>query len=224
MRYQQLLPLLVLATGLRSEDDLGHVYHAQHLLGAGMWSRVIQIENTRPASPYPRTVHALVFELDAILWIYLPTDGTQHLSQYRGRLEADKADLGPLLLAIDRGFTHWADAPEPPDELPGGRPPNGCFVESIALLRRELEQGIPAHDAALLSYYVLLATGLRGHTVLLVQTTKGIRVIDPQCPMCVVVIRPRRNESPESVANRLRADVVQAVAVPLTELMPVKTS
>src|SRR5215469_8361935 len=74
---------------------------AQQMLGPTVWSQVIRIENCAPRSRYPADFCALVFELDDVLWLYTPYDGTQSLSRYRGRVERDKAGLGDLLRAVD---------------------------------------------------------------------------------------------------------------------------
>jgi hypothetical protein len=180
-----LLALLWLTTvALRAYDSLASARHAQALLGPELWSRVIRVENETVFNPYPRSFHALVFELAGVLWFYTPTDGTQSLSTHRGGVEADKADLGPLLRAIDPGFHRWREvagvdfsAPPPP-----GRPGNACFVESVAALRTRLAAGGLALRPQLLAYYVDLSTGLLGHTVLMFDCGGRIEVIDPELP------------------------------------------
>ena len=109
--------LFFAAVALRADGSLADARYAQVLLGPGIWSCVIRIENDSRFSAYPRVAHALVFELDGVLWFYTDTDGTQSFSLYKHRLAEEKADFGPLLREIDRGFTSWkvvpSDAPAP---------------------------------------------------------------------------------------------------------------
>ena len=72
---RHLLPLLAFTAVLRG-DPLDHAQRARAMLGAGIWSRVIRIENVSAGSRYPATVYALVFELSGILWFYTDIDGT----------------------------------------------------------------------------------------------------------------------------------------------------
>src|SRR5579859_5630219 len=143
-----------LAACLRADDSLGHARRAQELLGPSVWSRVVRIENASPAGAYAPTVYALVFELTDALWFYTDADGTQSLSTRYGRVREDEADLGRLLLGIDPGFTRWAYLSPGPAEPGAGRPPNACFIEALALLRRRLESGLPTGEPRLLSYYL----------------------------------------------------------------------
>ena len=99
------LSVTVLLAGERA--DLTNARSAQAILGADVWSQVIRIENTGSTKKYPRTVHALVFEVAGILWFYQDGEGTQSFSLHRGRLEAEKADFAPLLADIHPGFTRW---------------------------------------------------------------------------------------------------------------------
>ena len=179
--------LLVGAANGRGADSfsLAAARRAQAELGPEIWSEVIRIENAAVLSAYPRTVHALVFELAGILWFYTASDGTQSLSLRRGRGAEDKADLSPLLRAIEPGFARWRVVPEGPG-LPARTPrddlPNGCFIDSVAVLRTRRERGDPAPGAQLLSYYINTSDGCRGHTVLTYATDSGIAVIDPAKP------------------------------------------
>ena len=81
------LSVTVLLAGERA--DLTNARSAQAILGADVWSQVIRIENTGSTKKYPRTVHALVFEVAGILWFYQDGEGTQSFSLHRGRLEAE---------------------------------------------------------------------------------------------------------------------------------------
>ncbi len=214
------VPLLAVAASLRvagSDSSLQNAYRAQHLLGPNIWTRVIRVRNAAPSSRYPAEVDAVIFQVADILWFYSDRDGTQSLSQYLHRSESDKGNLGPLLLGIDRGFVAWADAPPLPEALKHeGRIPNGCFIESLALLRQRREHGAPAEDARLLSYYVRLPGGLHGHTVLQFRTADGWRVVDPHFPRRSLSIRPADPDDPVACARALRPEIASARFLPLT--------
>lgn len=172
-----LLPVVVVAA-----TPLEHARRAQALLGPETWSRVLRIENTAGGGAYPATVFALVFESGGILWFYTDTDGTQSLSLHREQLEEEKAELGPLLRAIEPGFAGWrvvGDAAEAEAVAATGELPNGCFVESLAALRRQVRRGEPVERARLLSLYIDTPLGRRGHTVLTYETRRGLFLVDP---------------------------------------------
>jgi hypothetical protein len=214
-----ILPFLALASALRADESLADARGAQDLLGTGGWSEVIRIENRSFPSPYPRTVYALVFELNDALWFYTDTDGTQSLSRFLGRLKADEADVGPLLRFIEPGFEHWAPVPSLSTQVPlHRRIPHGCFLECIALLRERMSAGMSTHDARLLSYYVRIAGQTYGHTVLQYRSPEGIRVIDPDWPHRIILIRAVRGYDPQSIAAHLRNDIDRTYAVPLDQL------
>jgi hypothetical protein len=214
------LSFAVLAARLGADTPLPSVRHAQHLLEPHLWTQIVQIDNVSTASPYPRVVYALIFQLDSALWFYTPADGTQSLSQYRGQVEKDKANLGPLLVAVDPGFTHYSRLPEADEALGDGlRLQNGCFIESITLLFRELEKGTPVENPMLLSYYVLISGRIRGHTVLQFTSGGKVRVIDPDRPTRVVTFRYAHPTDPEDVADRIRGDIYRARHFPLREFL-----
>jgi hypothetical protein len=215
-----LLSVATLAAGLSVDTSLRSVRHAEHLLEARVWTQVVQIDNASAVSPYPRVVYALVFQLDSVLWFYTPRDGTQSLSLYRGQTEKDKASLGPLFLAIDPGFTHWTTLPKS-DESPsdGSRLPNGCFIESMTLLFRELEKGSPVENPKLLSYYVLRPGGIRGHTVLQFTSEGKVRIIDPDRPAKRATFQNADPDDPKDVAKWIRRDVSKARHLPLREFL-----
>lgn len=176
---------LLLLTGLTSvvcasttRDDTAR---AQAALG-GNWSRLIRIENISKRSLYPAVVDALVFEEAGILWFYSPTNGTQSLSRFLNRVEADKENLGPLLTAIDPGFTHFEFVANPAAGLPfvsGEKLENGCFIECLGALRDRVMRGERVASPRLLSLYVDTASGRLGHTVLTYDTPGGFFLLDP---------------------------------------------
>ncbi len=215
-----LLSIATLATGLRSDPSLDIVRRAQFLVQSHTWSEVVRIENTGPSSRYPRTVDALVFQLDSVLWFYTPTDGTQSLSLFRGRAESDKHNLGPLLAAIDGGFTAWEVLPQAAEPPPGRtRLPNGCFIESMAILFDRLAHGARIENPKLLSYYVALPGGIRGHTVLQFNSAGRVQVIDPDRPSSTRRIRYADENNAAGVALRIRGDVAKARHLPLGEFL-----
>jgi hypothetical protein len=215
-----LLSVAALTTGLSVDSSLEAVRRAQCLLGSHTWSELVRIENSSASSQYPRTVNALIFQLDSVLWFYTPVDGTQSLSLYRGRVEADKLNLAPLLAAIDGGFTRWgviAPDGEPPSGR--GRLPNGCFIESMAIFFQRLANGAQIENPKLLSYYVALPGGIRGHTVF--QYTAGGRVliVDPDRPTRTIKLKFANENDPKSVAGRVRGDIAKARSLPLGEFL-----
>lgn len=175
------LLLFLLAAALRAEGSLENAFRAQRLLGPEVWSQVITIQNETRGGTYPRTVHALVFELAGLLWFYTDLDGTQSFSLHHGRLAEEKADFGPLLRDIDPGFVRWSLAP--PVSVPWHEAPllNGCFIESVVGLRHRLARGTRVQAPRLLSYYPKNARA-RGHTVLAYEVGDVIEVFDPARP------------------------------------------
>jgi hypothetical protein len=179
--------LLVLAAaapaGVIPAVGLADAVAVRAMLGGDTWSRLVRIDNTGPRptlkrSVYPRTVYAVVFELSGVLWFYTDADGTQSLSLTRGTVERDEADPGPLLHAIDPGFAGWSWVDVPAGPTASRRPPNACFVESVAALYRRMSAGGVADSPRLLSYYVDTPGGRLGHTVLIFDTARGLSAVD----------------------------------------------
>lgn len=215
-----MLTALALTATLRADvqEDASILYarRAAAMLGPTLWKRVLQIQNSSRESRFPRSFGAVVFEMGGILWFYTATDGTQSLSIRLGRAKEDEQDLGPLLSNLDPGFTHWEI--DSGGCSPGERssaPPNACFIQSVALLRNSLSWGIHVEHARLLSYYVSYPTGLRGHTVLYIETDKGPTVIDPLMQRWPLYVRGADTEDPKCVANCIRRDVASARWVPI---------
>jgi len=193
----RLLILLLLSAGaLRAGADRGldDARRAQALLGPDRWSQIVRVENTNRRGAYPRVVYGVVFELVGILWFYTDTDGTQSMSLRPGKLEEEKAELGPLLRAIDSGFVRWTilpDATAAETAHPrfnrqkaaaiGAKPedgplPNGCFIESLARLQQLLVAGTKIAHPRLFSFYAANVT--QGHTVLVYETPRALVVYD----------------------------------------------
>ncbi len=222
MRSQTLIPLfLACATaGAGADDSLVHARRAQALLGAEVWSQVLHIENRARASAYPRTLHALVFELAGILWFYSDGDGTQSFSLYRGRLEQDKADYAPLLRDIEPGFARWSvmadDVSLSEDGTLVGELPNGCFIESYASLRRLVARGAEIGAPRLLSYYAESKVRRQGHTVLAYEVSGRVMVVDPEQPDRPLSFTGALAGDPMQLARAVQgSEVVRARVLPL---------
>jgi hypothetical protein len=190
---------------------------ASEMLGPTLWKRVICVHNTSAESRYPKTLGAVVFEMGGILWFYTSTDGTQSLSLRRGHAREDERDFGPLLIHIDPGLSRWDYDSQGPGtaKRKNAVPPNACFVQSIALLRLSLSAGMSADHARLLSYYVAYPDGLKGHTVLYLETDGGPTIIDPLMQRSPFQVRNANPEDPKSVACCIRRDVASARWVPI---------
>lgn len=211
---------LVLVTAGRAQSSLDAARRAQELLGPEVWSRVITIENENRHSPYPRTVHALIFELAGILWFYTDHDGTQSFSLHVGRVEEEKADFAPLLRDIDPGFRRWAGVERDPagrTRQDGDEPlRNGCFVESVVALRERLGRGGVAEEPRLLSYYAATSSGRVAHTVLAFNVGDRVEIVDPAQRDQAFVFPRKSGASALALARALVGrDVVQARYVPL---------
>jgi hypothetical protein len=203
--------LLGISRVASASEGLSSALDARTLLGPAVWARVVRIENTESQrefrrSPYPREVYALVFELSGILWFYSDSNGTQSLSLRTASLGRDKADPGPLFLAIDRGFTRWAwvDEAPVPGRQPHGAPPNACFIESVAALFHRVAAGGEASAPRLLFYYVNTPSGRRGHTVLVFNDRDGLAALDPEFSDRPVRLPPMLGGDPKAWSEYLR--------------------
>lgn len=227
--YARLL-LVLLLTGVASlRAHVQSALQARAMLGDATWSRVLEIKNTDRYSPYGRRVHATVFEFNGLLWFYTDANGTQSLSLCLGRLEQEKADLGPLLHAICPGFVSftditgresWTGRPERDGSFPKLR--NGCFVESLAALRRFLRQGEPLTEARLLLLYVRTASGgIAGHTGLVFSTPAGRFFWDPEAPT-----QTNRVSSHEQAPDRMAARIygLQPTKIADARFIPVRSA
>jgi hypothetical protein len=216
-----LLAALALTATLRGDmqENTSMLYarQAAAMLGPTLWKRVLRVHNTSTEGRYPRSFGAVVFEMGGILWFYTSTDGTQSLSLRRGHALEDERNLGPLLDHIDPGFSRWdLDSEVPAPDNKGSVPPNACFIQSVALLRHNLLAGVSAEHAKLLSYYVAYPTGLKGHTVLYIETDKGPTIIDPLMQRRPLRVRSANPGDPNCVAYCIRRDVALARWVPIS--------
>lgn len=203
-----------------TDGSLGHARRAQALLGPEVWSQIIRVENSAPTRKYPRTLHALVFELAGVLWFYTDADGTQSFSLHRNRLAQEKADFAPLLRDLDRGFERWvtvgpggeeSDATAAAAELP-----NGCFIESYAALRRLVARGVPVSEPRLLSYYARTPRRQTGHTVLVYSVNGRLAVVDPLRPETELRFPASFSAEPMELARAIQGpEVGHAILLPL---------
>jgi len=182
-------PVAVLSGTELRDSGLRDSVRARALMGAGVWSRVLRIENRGRTLVYPSTVYALAFETEGILWFYTDSNGTQSLSLRQGCALHDEGNLDPLIHALDPGFGAWAFVAETQvaqvaaKTAPVGPKfealPNGCWIESVAALNRLVLGGGEAVQPRLLSYYVRTPTGVMGHTVLLFLAGGALEAVDP---------------------------------------------
>ncbi len=204
-RLWLLLPLwlLVLVSVLHA-GSRESAFQARAMLGPEVWSRVLRLEHDRSGrdSPYPEAFHALVVEFEGILWLYTEFDGTQTLSRYAGRVDADRADLGPLLRAIEPGLVRFEDVTDrPPSALAAEPPPYACFPASVARWT-ELRRGPnPPERARLLAYYP--ERQRQGHVVLEYWRDGRRYVFDPEQPAADRELPLRLDEDPLRVARAL---------------------
>jgi hypothetical protein len=200
-------------------DGLADALAARALLGPDRWARVVRIDNSGPGGPgprsvYPKTVYALVFELSGLLWFYCDADGTQSLSLRRGALEADEADPGPLFRAISPRFRGWSWVELPPRwPVPALGPPNACFIDCVAALRRRALAGAESSSPRLLFYYIDTPAGPLGHTVLLLGEGASQEALDPaRSPSPVRLPAPLEGD-PRLISRYLRGGEVASARV-----------
>ena len=200
----RLLALGLMLVSSLSAGTRETAFQARALLGPGVWSRVLRIENDRAGrdSRYPAEFHGLVVAFEGFLWLYTELDGTQTFSLYRGRLAADQADPGPLLRAIEPGLARFEDVTDrPPALLPAGRPPRSCFLAAVVRWRQLQGEPVAPTRARMIAYYQRTKTD--GHMVL--EFWRGGRryVFDPDQPAADHELPGRLAEDPLKVARSL---------------------
>lgn len=202
-RLRILTLLLVCALPLRA-DSREAAFQARAMLGPGVWSRVLRIENDRSGrdSRYPAVFHGLVVAFRDILWLYTEFDGTQTLSQYAGRVAEDQANLGPLLRAVEPGLVRFADVTDqPPFGVLARPPPYHCFLACVARWQQLQRESLPPERARLLAYYV--DRQRQGHMVLEYWRAGRRYVFDPQHPLSERELPARLGDDPLKVARAL---------------------
>lgn len=204
-RLRLLLPaLLLLSVAPLRANSLESAFQARAMLPSDVWSRVLRIENDSPGrhSRYPAEFHALVVAFEDILWLYTEFDGTQTLSRYAGRLEEDRADLTPLLEAVEPGLTRFADVT---DEQPFGvltrPPPYACFPAAVARWQQLRQEPNPPERARLIAYYP--ERQRQGHVVLEYWRDGRRYVFDSNHPGADRELSSRLAEDPLKVARSL---------------------
>lgn len=217
---RHLLTCLFLAASLQAIPALDHARQARELLGSETWSRVLKIENSARHSVYPENTYALAFEFNDMLWLYTSYDGTQSLSLYHGRVDSEKADMGPLLKAVAPGFDRFVVVPDSEAPTPAGfspeQLPNGCFVRSLAALRQKMGREWVRHAALLCYYYG--PRGRQGHTVLTYQDSAGLWVWDPDFPEAPTL----QDNELASDARRLAQSVHSTASVARARFVPIR--
>jgi hypothetical protein len=194
---------LLLVAALRA-GTLETAFQARAMLGPDVWTRVLRIQNDHagPGSRYPAEFHGLVVAFEGILWLYTELDGTQSLSLYSGRLEQDRANLTPLLRAVEPGLGRYEDVTErPPALVPGGTPPVACFFGAVARWQQLQREPVPPSRARLLAYYP--RGNRQGHMVLEYWRDGRRYVFDPDRPGKDRRMSSRLAEDPLKVARAL---------------------
>ncbi len=204
-RLRFLLPaLLLVSVAYLRANSLESALQARAMLGPEMWSRVLRIENDQPGrhSRYPAEFHALVVAFEDILWLYTEFDGTQTLSRCAGRVEQDRANLAPLLQAIEPGLTRFEDVTDAlPVVVPAQPPPYGCFPAAVARWQQLRQETNPPERARLIAFYP--ERQRQGHVVLEYWRDGRRYVFDSNHPGADREISPRLAEDPLKVARSL---------------------
>lgn len=202
-RLRFLFAVLLLPAVLEA-GTLESAFQARAMLGPGVRSQVLRIENERPGrgSNYPAEFHGLLVEFQGILWLYTEFDGTQSLSRHAGRVAADRADLAPLLRAVEPGLGRYTEITDgPPFGTLARPPPYHCFLASVARWQRLQAESNPPTRARLLAIY---PKGRRqGHMVLEYWRDGRRYVFDPEYPAKDQEVSLRLAEDPLKVARSL---------------------
>jgi hypothetical protein len=177
-------------------------FQARALLGPGIWSRVLHIENENvgPGSRYPAEFYGLMVAFEGSLWLYTELDGTQTLSLYAGRLAADQVNPGPLLRAVEPGLVRFADVTaHQPARLPAGALPRACFIAAVAHWSQLQRMPVPPTRARLLAYYSPATR--QGHMVLEYWRAGRRYIFDPDTPAAELRLARGLPDDPLEVAR-----------------------
>src|SRR5690625_525191 len=223
------------ATFLASNSTSAHTVpepaiQAHQMLGPGVWSQVIKLENRNKKSRYPATLYATVFEFDNVLWFYTST-GTQPIERSRNRVDAYRKNLLPLLKNIERGFSSLkiiSAGKTFADDTSLAKLENGCVIESIYSLEKVRRAGTEIEKARLLLYSASrnsrrgIGGNARGHAVLIYQTSEGIFYVDPPEISVVKQFTDELSWDPKTFAASIeepygKAEISQAFFVPVNE-------
>lgn len=210
----RLFAVLLLCSGaLRAAEGLADVLKARALLGNGTWSSILHIARSKADSLAPASFHALAFEFNRVLWLYVPSEGTQNLSKVIGRTAHDKLQLASLAAQVYPLTKEVRIVSDPGEVQPvTGSPRNGCFIESLAAWELERQRTGKAPKAALFSYYWRTRSRIKGHTVLLLERDQTQLVIDQSRPRRVEIAVPHTLSSDEKAIASLidpRVEIVE---------------
>lgn len=206
-------------------------HQAQGMLGPGIWSQVVEVENTAVGSRYPSPLYATVFEFDDVLWLYTGT-GTQPLERSRDRVKRYRDHLLPLLQTVEPGFSSVKILPPSGgvgEDLP--QLVNGCVIESIYTLEQLRRKGEEIEKAKLLLYSTTrghrrVGEGYpRGHAVLVFETLEGRFFVDPPEIKTVRQLKATEAWNPVEFAASIEepygaVEIGQAFFVPVGEPQP----
>ena len=216
-----LLALLTACAGPMASafDAVGQVRLARERVGAKTWSREVLLELREATDVFPREVAALVFEYQGILWLYTPYDGTRSLALLLAGARPERVNLAGIIrpqISTVLAVRTLADEGRPE---PGGHLRQGCFIDSLAALRREISTGAGIRRAALLCYYTL-GDGMKGaHTVAFVETATERFVIDASRSATPIEVAEGRTRSAQSLAAAVApwGEVTSARWLPVIE-------
>ena len=200
-------------------DAAGEVRLARERLGARTWSREVVLELGEATAVYPREVAALVFEYQGILWLYTPYDGTRSLAMLLAEARPDRVNLAGIIRPQLSTLVAVRGLPDDTRPVAVGHLRQGCFIESLAALRREIASGAGIRRAALLCYFTL-GDGMKGaHTVAFFETATQRFVIDASRSDVPIAISEGRARSAVSLAEAVAAwgNITSARWLPVIE-------
>jgi len=179
-------------------------YRARELIGPDVWARVVRLEDAPvEGSARPAKLHGLVVEFADVLWLYTEYDGTQNLSQQRGRVAADKANLGELLHAADPALRQYTIEPEAAEPIGESViPPNGCFLSCLVRWRELRQTEHPPKHARLIACFPPEDRSA-GHMLLEYRRGLSRYIFDPDQPTKLIRLPWFSTDEPLAVAGRV---------------------